>query len=290
MIAFCSLALEDGGLPASAEEFIQGSLNAASSLLKIISSILEFSKLSAEDADRRVPVATTSAFTMAEVAENLLDVVGAQVNDSSIDLVLSVEPSLYSAPLIGDTFRVAQAVAHIMDNAVKFSSPGGQVIVSVATRSAPPSADPADGAAPGLEGVFAGFSNLPLLIIPAGGLPSQPSGGGFPKGAQSPFAALSAAGRFPSSGDELAPELSWGKRCSGGARSSGTMTRRQSRISIGSTGPGASATSVGVKRVRRSSLAELADGADPGAAEEGTAAPLVVWVDFVVRVRGHEAT
>lgn len=90
-----------------------------------VSQVLEFSKLSAEEnesggaSDLHRSKINATAFAVSDLAENLLDIVGAQANDHGVDLVLAVEPSLYGLQLLGDTFRVAQSTSHIIDNAVR---------------------------------------------------------------------------------------------------------------------------------------------------------------------------
>jgi signal transduction histidine kinase len=63
-------------------------------------------------------------FDLSPVLTDLAELYGALAEDAGLDLVLSVPPIL---PVHGDRDLLQQAVANLLDNAVKFSPPGGAV-------------------------------------------------------------------------------------------------------------------------------------------------------------------
>lgn len=190
---------------------------------------------------------------------------------------------------------------------MKFSLPGAQVLVSVGVRAAPPTSNFWDGGAPVLEGMLSGFTNSPMLIVPAG-VPSTPSAGssalaraaGSPHpgggGAQdgqvaSPSPQLSGAASFPSMSElqshaAAAEDASLTQALERGGRPRAlavdTSGARASMSVVAAT-PGAGRKTVG----RRVSVAA---GAPQLLGDHGaTAAETVVWVDFVIRVRKKQA-
>jgi heavy metal sensor kinase len=97
---------------------------------------------------------------LATVAEETAHRLQSLAADRSIDLRTSLDP----APVRGDPGRLAQAVANLLDNAIKYSPAGGAVVVSTATDGAHARLDVLDEG-PGIppdarERVFDRFARL----------------------------------------------------------------------------------------------------------------------------------
>ena len=95
------------------------------SLLGIINDILDFSKIEAgklniEHLD----------FRLEDVFENLSNLVGLNAEDNDVELMFNLSPEVPTA-LVGDSLRLSQILVNMGNNAVKFTEPGGEVVISV---------------------------------------------------------------------------------------------------------------------------------------------------------------
>jgi len=96
-------------------EIIQSS---SRSLLSLINSILDFSKIDAGLLDLKI-----SNFNLPELIENVTDRFGDRMMQKGVELVVDISPEV-PAGLTGDSLRLGQILAHLIDNAFKFTEHG----------------------------------------------------------------------------------------------------------------------------------------------------------------------
>lgn len=107
------------------QNFITKVHRSAESLLGILNDILDFSKIEAGKLDFE-----TVEFFLEDLMESLLTMVGFKAEEQDIELMFDIDPNVPTA-LIGDPFRIGQIVTNLCNNAVKFTSSGGEVVVAV---------------------------------------------------------------------------------------------------------------------------------------------------------------
>lgn len=117
VIGFNSLVLETNQLSPANAECIRASLTGASALLGIITQILTYSKLSSEQAgeSEAAPLAC-DAFSLVTLAGDVVDIVGGRAALAGVELLVTVDPDLHGAWLMGDAFRLRQIIINIADN------------------------------------------------------------------------------------------------------------------------------------------------------------------------------
>jgi PAS domain S-box-containing protein len=113
--------------------YAHGIQAASSSLLAIISDVLDISKVEAG----RLELSAVD-LVLADIVEDVVDVVSDRARAKSIAVASFVSPDL-PEPLVGDPVRIRQILLNLVDNAVKFTDHGG---VSVLAR--PATAQPGD--------------------------------------------------------------------------------------------------------------------------------------------------
>ena len=120
--------LEDAALHAGGAEELRAAIERATDdldgIVGVFQALLRISEI--EAGSRR------SAFAMFDLAPVLLDVAelyGAVAEDKDVQLAVMLPPHL---PTYGDAAMIQQAVANLMDNAVKFSPPGSTVRLEAA--------------------------------------------------------------------------------------------------------------------------------------------------------------
>ena len=95
------------------------------SLLGIINDILDFSKIEAGKMDLE-----SIDFRMEDTFDNLANLVGLKAEEKGIELMFNLPPEVPTA-LIGDSLRLGQILINLGNNAVKFTDPGGEIVVSI---------------------------------------------------------------------------------------------------------------------------------------------------------------
>lgn len=97
----------------------------AESLLRIINDILDFSKIEAGKMDLE-----HTPFNLEQVLDDLASVMGFKAREKSINFYFSLANDV-SVELIGDPLRLGQILLNLVNNAVKFTDKGGEIIVSI---------------------------------------------------------------------------------------------------------------------------------------------------------------
>ena len=97
--------------------------SAATHLLQQLGDVLELARIDAE----RIAIEQTR-FAIDELVHRVIDLLGASLEGKGLGLQLDIDPDLAGRPLIGDPLRIQQVLAHVVGNAVKFTSTGMIVI------------------------------------------------------------------------------------------------------------------------------------------------------------------
>ncbi|ACO69972.1 predicted protein, partial [Micromonas commoda] len=107
-------------------EFVSSAIVSAEALLGIIGQILDFAKLESTSGMHQELV--IESFDINEMVNELVDIVGHQANKNQVELVLDVAPELDGLNVRGDKFRLRQALINVINNSIKFTREGGEVI------------------------------------------------------------------------------------------------------------------------------------------------------------------
>jgi len=113
--------MEETALNELQQEYLGNAKRAATTLLSLISDILDFSKLAAGVADlEHAPVSV----------DDILKDIQAISKDLGRDVALVIQP--YNGPIVmGDAVRLRQVLLNLVSNALKFTPAGGSVTVTV---------------------------------------------------------------------------------------------------------------------------------------------------------------
>ena len=126
--------LSDTGLTRQQERYVSIFQRAGESLLSLINSVLDLSKIEADKLE-----VEHAPFDFSDVVETATAVVGIRAAEKGLELLYRIKPGT-PTQLIGDPERLGQVLLNLIGNAVKFTEKG-QVLVCVEH-------DP-DGTAPG---------------------------------------------------------------------------------------------------------------------------------------------
>ncbi|SDX64737.1 PAS domain S-box-containing protein [Allochromatium warmingii] len=105
--------------------YIEKVHRSAEALLGIINDILDFSKIEAGKLDIE-----QIDFWLEDVMDNLANLVGLKAEEKGVELLFDLRPEIPTA-LIGDPLRLGQILINLGNNAVKFTEPGGEILISV---------------------------------------------------------------------------------------------------------------------------------------------------------------
>jgi len=124
IIGMSHLALQTE-LETKPQNYITKVHRSAESLLGIINDILDFSKIEAGKLDFE-----TTNFRLDDLMESLLINIGYKAEEHGLELMFDVDPSVPTA-LVGDPLRVGQILTNLCNNSVKFTNPGGEIVITI---------------------------------------------------------------------------------------------------------------------------------------------------------------
>jgi two-component system, sensor histidine kinase and response regulator len=124
IIGMSHLALQTE-LTKKQQNYIEKVHRSADALLGIINDILDFSKIEAGKLDIE-----HIDFRLEDAFDNLANLLGLKAEEKGIELIFDIPHDVPTA-LVGDSLRLGQILINIGNNAVKFTDPGGEIVVSV---------------------------------------------------------------------------------------------------------------------------------------------------------------
>lgn len=124
IIAATDLALAEKLSP-EVEHYLHIVQNSSYSLLGIINDILDFSKIEAGQLTLKARL-----FRLDEMFDRVMDVFVNQAAEKDIELLLDIDSSTPRF-LRGDSLRLQQILTNLIGNAIKFTGPGGVILVGV---------------------------------------------------------------------------------------------------------------------------------------------------------------
>lgn len=139
-----SLMLEDPGVPAPLKEYIHASQVSADVLLGQITNLLEFARWEGGSAPNASVAASREEFLLRNLLCELLEIVAPRAERKGVQVVVDVvEPSLGGRVLVGDPFRIRQALINVVQNALVFST--GLVVLTAQVVAVGPEHDASEG-------------------------------------------------------------------------------------------------------------------------------------------------
>ncbi|MET0050797.1 MAG: ATP-binding protein, partial [Candidatus Thiodiazotropha sp.] len=139
IIGMSYLALQ-GELDPRQRGYIEKAHLASVSLLNIINDILDFSKIEAG----KLNIESVN-FNLEQILTNIADLLGLKAAEKQIELMYHISPRV-PLDLIGDPLRLEQILVNLSNNAIKFTDPGGKVLIDINPVNV------------GQQGVLLGFS------------------------------------------------------------------------------------------------------------------------------------
>ena len=124
IIGMSHLVLQ-GGLATKQREQVEKINFAARSLLGIINGILDFSRIESG----QLPL-EHSDFRLEDLLDNIINLLGHQAEGKGLQLQTEISPSTPTA-LTGDSLRLGQIALNLVNNAIKFTPPGGKINLTV---------------------------------------------------------------------------------------------------------------------------------------------------------------
>jgi CheY-like chemotaxis protein len=124
IIAATDLALGEK-VPPEVEQYLQIVQNSSYTLLGIINDILDFSKIEAGQLELKERM-----FRLDEMVDRVMDVFINQAAEKGIELLVDIDSGTPRL-LFGDSLRLQQILTNLIGNSIKFTGPGGVILVSV---------------------------------------------------------------------------------------------------------------------------------------------------------------
>nr|WP_319493327.1 response regulator [uncultured Desulfobacter sp.] len=124
IIGMSGLALQTA-VDKRTKNYISKVNQSAELLLGILNDILDFSKIESGKMNLEI-----IDFSLEDVMVNLLNIIGLKSGEKGLELMYQINPQTPVA-LVGDPLRVGQILLNLCNNAVKFTKPGGEVVVSI---------------------------------------------------------------------------------------------------------------------------------------------------------------
>lgn len=119
--------LEEPSAPRAAHELAAGVLDECERLLQLINTMLEISQMQAG----ATPF-VNEPIDLTEITEDVYELFRPAAEDKGIQMHLSEGPAV---AVQGDRHRLMRAVAHVVDNAVKYTEPGGEISIVCERRN-----------------------------------------------------------------------------------------------------------------------------------------------------------
>ena len=127
IVGFTQL-LKNTPLTSDQEEFVSVIESSSENLLSIVNDILDLSKINADKVElEEIP------FNALEKFEDAVESYGAKAAQKNVEFSVYVDPSLPKT-LIGDPTKISQVIVNLVSNAIKFTSPHGEVDVIIEKR------------------------------------------------------------------------------------------------------------------------------------------------------------
>ena len=127
IVGFTQL-LKNTPLTPDQEEFVSVIESSSDNLLSIVNDILDLSKINADKVElEEIP------FNAIEKFEDAVESYGAKAAQKSIEFGVFVDPTLPKT-LVGDPTKISQVIVNLVSNAIKFTSPNGEVDVIIEKR------------------------------------------------------------------------------------------------------------------------------------------------------------
>lgn len=173
VIAWTALVLDNAkGLDHGSADYLRASLASARTLLGSVSRALEPapSRAAADGAagcdEAASPDDDASGFALlgrlrlapgpfcvADVADDVTDILGSRADQSGVELVVDIRTDLLrTATVVGDPLRVRQACVELAKNAIEHTPQGGQVVVAFSASLLPAAAGAACSTEPEVVG------------------------------------------------------------------------------------------------------------------------------------------
>lgn len=117
-----SLILEmDSDVPPMIKDYLHASQVSADVLLGHITNLLEFARLEGGSAAGEGALAAKrEKFNLCDLLSELLEIIAPRAERKGVQLVIDItEPDLGSLLLVGDPFRIRQALINVSENAIK---------------------------------------------------------------------------------------------------------------------------------------------------------------------------
>ena len=125
IIGMTAIATLNQSDPARVKDCLQKISASSKHLLGLINDILDMSKI-----ENGKIALNQEPFGLPELIDNFIVIVQPQAKARQLELEVSVS-QLEHEQVIGDTVRISQVLLNLVSNAVKFTQPGGQVLLSI---------------------------------------------------------------------------------------------------------------------------------------------------------------
>lgn len=116
--------LAQSSLPERERERVDRAFAAGEGLRDLVDKVLDYARVEGGMLEEQ-----SSSFLIRDLLWSLEDRFRLRTRDKGIGLLVEIDPEL-DGPLLGDGIRLSQALAHLLDNAVKFTSAGGVVLTA----------------------------------------------------------------------------------------------------------------------------------------------------------------
>lgn len=126
VIGLTDLALQTD-LTSKTRDYLNKVMSASHSMLRLINDILDFSKIESGDLQLEA-----ISFQLTDVFDRVANLFRDKAAEKNLELVISV-PKTCQGTLIGDPFRLEQALMNLLGNAIKFTDEG-KIIAEVKAR------------------------------------------------------------------------------------------------------------------------------------------------------------